>query len=156
MAFPNRSLLRHAERVLCYLVATRDLGLRYRGDQADLRGSADASWEVSHSTSGQTFQYNSATISWGSKKQPSIALSSCEAEIMASSEAAKEAIYLTTFLEELELRDAIPIAPPLVLECDNKGAIDSATGYQLRFGTDRHVRAGKFQTVNFVMRSDAH
>jgi hypothetical protein len=122
MAFTNESVLRHAERVLCYLVHTRDLGLRFRGDQQDLLGSADASWEVTHSTSGQTFQYNSATISWGSKKQPSIALSSCEAEIMATSEAAKEAVYLTTFLEELELRDPIPIGPPVTLQCDNKGA----------------------------------
>ena len=43
------------------------------------------------STSGWQFTYSMAIISWGSKKQISVALSSCEAEIMAASEAAKEA-----------------------------------------------------------------
>ena len=38
--------------------------------------------------------YSQAVISWGSKKQASVALSSCEAEIMAAFEAAKEALFL--------------------------------------------------------------
>ena len=42
-----------------------------------------------------------ATVSWGSKKQVSMALSSCEAEIMAASDAAKEALYLRRFAAEL-------------------------------------------------------
>ena len=45
---------------------------------------ADADWAVKHSTSGHLFTMAKAAISWGSKKQPSIALSSCEAEIMAA------------------------------------------------------------------------
>ena len=66
------------------------------------RGSnSDSDWGVKHSTSGHTFHLGSATISWASKKQPSVALSSCEAEIMAGSEAAKEAVYLSSFLREL-------------------------------------------------------
>ena len=105
MAFPNACLLRHAERVLCYLVRTRDLGLRYETDQTDVRGASDSDWDVQRSTSGQTFMYNSAAISWGSKRQPSTALSSCEAEIMAASEGAKEAVYISTFLNELGMRD---------------------------------------------------
>ena len=44
---------------------------------------------------------NQATISWGSKKQKCVALSSCEAEIMAASEAAKEAVHLTNLATEL-------------------------------------------------------
>ena len=59
---------------------------------------SDASWGVRHSTSGFVFHFGQATISWHSKKQPSVALSSCEAEIMAASEAAKEAVYLQAFL----------------------------------------------------------
>ena len=38
--------------------------------------------------------FSQAAISWGSKKQVTVALSSCEAEIMAASEASKEAIHL--------------------------------------------------------------
>ena len=47
---------------------------------------------VKHSTSGWVFMLNEAAISWGSKKQKSVALSSCEAEIMAASAAAQELI----------------------------------------------------------------
>ena len=50
---------------------------------------SDADWAVRHSTSGFVFSMSKAAISWGSKKQPTIALSSCESEIMAASEAAK-------------------------------------------------------------------
>ena len=67
--------------------------------------------------------FSSAAISWGSKRQVSIALSSCEAEIMASSEASKEAIYLKRFATEMGIHDESPIE----LHGDNKGAIDLAT-----------------------------
>ena len=71
--------------------------------------------------SGYVFTYNSAAISWSSKKQDTIALSSCEAEIVAASEAAKEGIYLANFLEELDLA----LAEPLELGTDNTGARES-------------------------------
>ena len=44
--FPTPKLLRHAERVLCYLTATRRLGLRYAADQRDVLGSTDSDWSV--------------------------------------------------------------------------------------------------------------
>lgn len=58
-------------------------------------------WAVKHSTTGWLFMLSQATVSWGSKKQVSMALSSCEAEIMAASDAAKEALYLRRFAAEL-------------------------------------------------------
>ena len=71
---------------------------------------SDSDWGVKHSTSGFVFKYNSAAINWGSKKQPSVALSSCEAEIMAASVAASEAIHLKGFLTELGLHTDEPIS----------------------------------------------
>ena len=50
---------------------------------------SDASWEIKHSTSGWVVLWQSAALSWGSRKQKSIALSTCEAEIIAMSEATK-------------------------------------------------------------------
>jgi len=81
---------------------------------------SDSDWAVRHSTSGWVFMYNSAAISWGSKKQATIALSSCEAEIMAASEAAKECVYLARFADELgfPLRDGPP-----EMDVDNQSAI---------------------------------
>ena len=83
----------HTHRVLGYLYRTRHLGLRYGVCDAPLRGQCDADWATRHSTTGWQFTYSQAVVSWGSKKQNSVALSSCEAEIMAASEAAKEGVY---------------------------------------------------------------
>ena len=52
--------------------------------------------------------YMNAAISWGSRKQPTIALSSCEAEIVAASEAAKEVLSLRMLLSELGFGDDSP------------------------------------------------
>eukprot|EP00965_Chrysotila_dentata_P152345 5034698-Pleurochrysis_carterae.AAC.1 len=64
--------------------------------------------------------YGRAAITWSSKKQPSVALSSCEAEIIAASEAAKEATYLRALLKELGAN----VDDATSLHLDNKSAID--------------------------------
>ena len=58
-------------------------------------------------------------ISWSSKKQHVVALSSTEAEYIVQTHVAKEALWLHSFLRELRS------APddPLILNCDNQGAI---------------------------------
>ena len=69
----------------------------HQGPRPDLRGRqppAPRDWAVKHSTSGFIFMLNKVAISWGSEMQTSVALSSCEAELMAGSEAAMEAILL--------------------------------------------------------------
>ena len=130
MSRPTPELLDAAKRVLGYAYRTRHIGLRYDATPTQLEGFSDSDWGVKHSTSGHTFHLGSATISWASKKQPSVALSSCEAEIMAGSEAAKEAIYLSAFLRELGFDMSEP--PPLWM--DNKSAID------LAYNPEHHAR----------------
>ena len=93
MSKPTDDLYADALRVLYYLERTKDLGLTYEGDDLALHGMTDSDWAVKHSTSGFVFKLNCAALPWGSKKQTSVALSSCEAELMAGSEAAKEAAY---------------------------------------------------------------
>eukprot|EP00965_Chrysotila_dentata_P179354 5922885-Pleurochrysis_carterae.AAC.1 len=80
-----------AQRVLMYLSHHRTVGLRFSKAKLPVSGFSDSDWATRHSTSGYVFIYNQAAISWASKKQPSDALSSCEAEIIAASEATKEA-----------------------------------------------------------------
>lgn len=58
-------------------------------------------------------------ISWSSKRQTSVAKSSCEAKYIAASEADKEAVWIGRFLEELHQRQIYPIP----IYCDNQGAI---------------------------------
>ena len=108
MSQPTPELYQAAMRVLYYLHTHRHIGLRYEPSRSPLSGFSDSDWAVKHSTSGFVFNYCSAAISWASKKQPTIALSSCEAELMAASEATKEAIYLRGFLGELGQGDDSP------------------------------------------------
>lgn len=119
MCCPSAATLGQAMRVLQYLDKHRDVGLCYEASPTKLYGMSDSDWAVRHSTSGWVFQYMSAAISWGSKKQPVIALSSCEAEIMVASEAAKEALHLRELLADLECADE----SPLRLSVDNQSAI---------------------------------
>eukprot|EP00965_Chrysotila_dentata_P063433 2102657-Pleurochrysis_carterae.AAC.1 len=90
MSCPTPSMLAAAKRVLFYLSLHLSVGLRYaRTDCPPLTGFSDSDWATRHSTSGHVYMYGRANITWSSKKQPSVALSSCEAEIIAASEAAK-------------------------------------------------------------------
>ena len=86
-----------AKHVLRYLAGTVDFGLDYRrSDGIKLVGCTDSDWAGSvadrKSTSGCCFSLGSATVSWFSRKQKSVALSSTEAEYMATSLASCEAL----------------------------------------------------------------
>ena len=125
MGSPTSLLFDATLRVLAYLGRHKAVGLRYEPDDTPLAGMADSSWEIRHSTSGYTFQMNRCTISWASKKQPTIALSSCEAEVVAATEAAKEAVYLDNFVKELGYKQG-EAQPAIHLSLDNQAAIDSS------------------------------
>jgi hypothetical protein len=73
------------------------------------------------------------------KKQKTVALSSCEAEIVAASEAAKEAVHLSRLATELKLHDGSPID----LHMDNKSAIDVAYNPE-HHGRMKHVHRRHF------------
>ena len=131
-----------ARRVLRYLELTKSLGLRYEADQRELHGFSDSDWGTRHSTTGYVFMFSSAAISWGSSKQASVSLSSCEAEIMAASEASKEAKHLRMFLEELHLGDPAPTA----LSVDNTAARD------LSYNPEHHKRVKHIERRHFFVR----
>eukprot|EP00965_Chrysotila_dentata_P062818 2081243-Pleurochrysis_carterae.AAC.1 len=113
MGCPTQDMLDAAYRVLHYLSHHRAVGLRYAlRDNSPLTGYSDSDWATRHSTSGHVFLYAQAAITWASKKQATVALSLCEAEIVAASEAAKETVYLRALLEELgePCTDGTPLA----------------------------------------------
>ncbi|TMW61094.1 hypothetical protein Poli38472_014555 [Pythium oligandrum] len=94
------------KRVLRYLQATPMHGICFSGSSdGELIGYSDADWagdiETRRSTSGYVSVLNGGCISWRSKKQRTVALSSTEAEYMALSEATQEAVWLKSFMCEL-------------------------------------------------------
>ena len=82
MGRPTPELFQAALRVLGYLYRNRNIGLRYVASDQTFEGFSDSDWAGKHSTSGFTFHLGSATVSWSSKKQTIVALSSCEAVSM--------------------------------------------------------------------------
>jgi hypothetical protein len=143
MSCPTPELLECARGVLRYLNTHKEIGLRYAPrDTGAFSGMSDSSWEVRHSTSGSVFMFGEAAITWSSKKQPSVALSSCEAEIMAASEACKEALYLRGFLGELGEGSTEPTS----LSVDNKAAID------LAYNPEHHQRSKHIERRHFFVR----
>ena len=89
------------------------------------------------------FMMSKAAISWGCKKQKSVALSSCEAEIVAASEAAKEAVYLDALYKELGFKED---TAPIQLSLDNKAAIDSS------YNPENHARTKHIDRRHYFVR----
>ena len=114
------------KRIFRYLKGTIYYGLLYkRGTYKSpvLAGYSDSDWagdlDTRRSTSGYIFMLNGCTITYRTKKQTSTALSSCEAETIASSLAGAEAVWLRIVLNEIGFEQS----EPTVLMQDNQGSI---------------------------------
>jgi hypothetical protein len=114
--------------ILKYLRRTKDLVLVYGGGDLKLDGYTDSSYQSdiddSKSVSGYVFTCNGGAVSWRSSKQSTTADSTCEAEYIAASDAAKEAVWIKNYVSELGVVPSI--ASPVDLYCDNTGAIAQA------------------------------
>ncbi|MCO5601386.1 hypothetical protein L7F22_055506 [Adiantum nelumboides] len=81
---------------------------------ADFAGHPDCR----KSTSGYVFTFTGGAVSWISRLQKCVALSTTEAEYVATTEASKEALWLMRLVEELGIKSQVP-----VLHCDSQSAI---------------------------------
>ncbi|OMO51543.1 hypothetical protein CCACVL1_29719 [Corchorus capsularis] len=94
------------KRILRYVKGTSDHGLHLLKDSSlDLYGFSDADWAscslTRRSVTGYAIFLGSNLISWGAKKQPTVARSSAEAEYRAIASTAAELIWLATILRDL-------------------------------------------------------
>jgi hypothetical protein len=115
-----------AKRVFRYLAGTRGHTLTYGGERQDLTGYTDAdgsSQDHRRAISGHTFIIDGGAISWSSRKQELVVLSTAEAEYIAATHAAKEGIWLRRLIGELFGHSD----DPTTLYCDNQAAITLAT-----------------------------
>ena len=121
---PNEAHLTAVKRIMRYLKGTIDIALYYKKtEDGVLVGYSDADWagdqDDRHSTTGNLFLMTGDAISWLSKKQTTVALSTAEAEYVTLSIATQEAVWLRRMLTDL---CAEPKEPTVMME-DNKGAI---------------------------------
>ena len=103
---PNKQHWTALKRVLRYLKGTVHYGITYtRKSSKECVGYSDADWagdlDDRKSTSGYLFQVSGGAVTWRSKKQSCVALSTAEAEYMALSSAAQEAVWLRQLMAEL-------------------------------------------------------
>ncbi len=121
---PSVAHMRAARRVLSYLHTTKRRGLTWHaGGPSRVVGYSDASWnseEGAKSVSSFVFMLRGAAISYSSKLQSVVALSSSEAEYVALSWAAREAMWLRRL--EGEIMGTPVDAAPMVLFEDNTTA----------------------------------
>ena len=128
---PTLTHLKAARRVLRYVLHTRNYSLRYCSDgsgELELLGYADADYGSNlidrRSTTGYVFVFCRGPISWQSRKQPTVALSTMEAEYMALSDAIRELLSRMYYLTEL----GILLIQPTIAFTDNQAAIALADG----------------------------
>ena len=124
---PTRAHLNLVKNVLRYLKSTLDYKLTFKKstDGLKLVGFSDSDWGSSDdrkSISGYCFFLNSdgPSISWKSKKQPIVTLSSCEAEYVALTQALQEAKFLQQLFSDMYQSNKECVT----IFADNRGAID--------------------------------
>ena len=107
---PSHQHTEAVKTILKYLKGSKQRGITYRDEEElKIQGYSDSDWagdkESWKSTSGYIFMLNGGPVSWCSKRQSTVALSSTEAEYIALTLAAKEATWLRLLLTELGLLD---------------------------------------------------
>ena len=120
---PNENHLTAVKRIFRYLRSSSQIGLKYSVGKNGLVGYADASWgsdhDDRHSTSGVVFFSAGSPISWISKRQSTVALSTAESEYVALFASVKEAVWLRQLFEDLGQSQSNPTC----ISCDNMSAI---------------------------------
>eukprot|EP00253_Pinus_taeda_P006803 PITA_06803 len=122
---PKESHLQAVKRIFNYLQGTQNYGLWYpRDTNLTLHAYTDADWARSvddrKSTSGGAFFMGSRLVSWFSKKQSSIALSTAEAEYVATASCCTQLLWMMQTLQDFQ----ITCTPPISILCDNTSAIN--------------------------------
>ncbi|KAJ8737027.1 hypothetical protein PYW07_000298 [Mythimna separata] len=135
----NETHWKHLKRLLKYLKKTIDYGLVYKKNADILHGYVDADWASCsldrRSYTGYCFIMSGSIVSYESKKQKTVALSSTEAEYMALSESCKEGIYLKNLLNELVLCENMS----LCLYSDNQSSIKIASNPLFHNKRTKHI-----------------
>ena len=127
------------KRIMRYLKGTQNLGILYKNDgSTEFIGYSDADWggdiEDHKSTSGYSFHLSGGSISWSSRKESCVALSTAEAEYMALASATQEAVWLRGLAADMQ----VDSKGPMVIYEDNQSAIAMSKNPQFH-GRAKHI-----------------
>jgi hypothetical protein len=136
------------KRVFRYLKGTIELWLSYGKTNMKLLGYTDADGSMAedrHAISGYAFLIHGGAVSWSAKRQEIIALSTTEAEYVAITHAAKEALWLRSLIFQLFELDL----EPTTLFSDNKSAIELTKDHQFHPRT-KHIDI-RFHFIRYIV-----
>ena len=123
MAKPTLVHWKEAIGVVRYLAGTTDYGITFGMRDDKLIGYCDADYatdtDTRRSTSGYVFTLYGGAITWQSKRQPTVAASTTEAEYMAAAAAVKEALWLRQLFKDFGLETGV-----VTIMADNQAAIN--------------------------------
>jgi hypothetical protein len=117
------------KRIYRYLAGTRNLWLSYGETKRTLVGYANADGSMAEdrrAITGYAFLIDGGTISWSSKRQEIVSLSTTESEYIAATHGMKEALWLRSLISELYG----PISEATTLFSDNQAAIALTKDHQ--------------------------
>lgn len=139
MEEPTEQHMLAAKRILRYVQGTIEFGIQYkRGEGEELLGYVDSDYagdeDDRRSTSGYAFMLGNGAISWASKKQSIVTLSTTEAEFVAAASGACQAVWLRNMLEEIGFIQGVKT----VLFCDNSSTIKLSRNPVLH-GRSKHI-----------------
>ncbi|KAK2975598.1 hypothetical protein RJ640_003035, partial [Escallonia rubra] len=153
-ACPKESHLIAVKRILRYLKGTHDLGLWFPRNTSffDLISYSDADYAgcktERKSTNGGYQFLGHSLVSWSSKKQNLVALSTTEAEYMAVGACCAQILWMKQTLLDFGLKyDHIPIL------CDNTSAID-LTKNPIQHSRTKHIEIKHHFIRDHVQKGD--
>ena len=135
------------KQTMNYVLHTRERGLCLQPemtfknpllDMLIIKGRSDSNYatnpETRKSVSGMEVTLNGAPVVMRSVGQKIIALSVTEAELIAMAQVVQEMLYVMRILESMQLK----VKKPMLVESDNKGAIDLCNSWTVG-GRTKHI-----------------
>ena len=141
-ANPTGEHMKAVDDIYAYLKYTPDLGLHFKRDGADreLHAYVDADWagcpDTRRSTTGYVVKLAGSPVSWSSRRQRTVAMSTCEAEYVAGYKAAQEIIWIQNMINDLRIEGLEATSTPLLI--DNNAALKLTRNPELHDRT-KHI-----------------
>jgi hypothetical protein len=141
-ANPTEEHMKAVDDIYAYLKYSPNLGLHFKRNCADreLHAYVDADWagcpDTRRSTTGYVVKLAGSPVSWSSRRQRTVAMSTCEAEYVAGYKATQEIIWIQNMINDLRIKSLETTSTPLLI--DNNAALKLTRNPELHDRT-KHI-----------------